>query len=139
MGGFCYTYSVIIYSSSKEAHTFMKHSKHLTALLAMILVLLIFGIVFYLYLSALNSTSEDQSNSLIEDDTATQKVGGSAPTEQEIRARLEAVMSDRSNEQTAASTTETFNRLKTVMENQTEPQTDPEEVRARLEAVMNNN
>ena len=105
----------------------------------MILVLLIFGIVFYLYLSALNSTSEDQSNSLIEDDTATQKVGGSAPTEQEIRARLEAVMSDRSNEQTAASTTETFNRLKTVMENQTEPQTDPEEVRARLEAVMNNN
>ena len=117
----------------------MKHSKQLTVLLAMILVLLIFGLVFYLYLSAFRQTVGSIQPDTSDDERVEDSAVVPERSEAEIRARLESVMGTPETEVSAASSSETFERLQAVMGNQAEPEVDPDEVRAKLEAVMNNN
>ncbi len=109
----------------------MKHSKQLTVLVVTLLILLIFGIAFSLYLLNM-SQSAVLIDSAAETDSATKETDQS---EEAIRSRLEAVMGTQPPASTA-STSETIDRLNAVME-QSEP-IDSEAVKARLEAVMNN-
>jgi|GEM_PF-1862284 len=112
----------------------MKHSKHLTVLIAMLLVLLLFGVVFYLYLSALGLSPVAEQSVVDESDSGDVTA---TSDEEDVRVKLEAVMDMQDPTPTAASTTETITRLQAVMEN-TEP-SDADAVQARLEAVMNIN
>ena len=111
----------------------MKHSKQLTVLIALLLILLMFGIVFYLYLSTLGQTEVP-----VESDGTNSEVP-SALSEVEVTARLEALRSTITNT-TPEQSEEIKERLSAAR--QAEPDLTAEEqaaseaeIKARLEAV----